>query len=228
MPHNRFITRDTLSSQVPEQLPEFVRADHPTFVAFLEAYYEWMETQDQALNISFGLRDIADVDDTLQEFIRQFKETFMLNFPEQLAIDNETGEPLDQRRIIKNIKAYYKAKGSEKSYKFLFRILFDTNVEFFFPKVDILRVSDGKFIIERFMRVTSSNGPDTFQAVGKKIQQRDRETGDITASARVTRAIQFQSGLYEVTEFVLTEIFGTFNPPQRVEFELVEDVIIAA
>ncbi len=223
MPHNRFITRDTLSSQVPEQLPEFVRADHPTFVAFLEAYYEWMETQDQALNISFGLRDIADVDDTLQEFIRQFKATFMLNFPEQLAIDNETGEPLDQRRIIKNIKAFYKAKGSEKSYKFLFRILFDTNVEFFFPKVDILRVSDGKFIIERFMRVTSSNGPDTFKAVGKKIQQRDRETGDITASARVTRAIQFQSGLYEVTEFVLTEIFGTFNPPQRVEFEIVED-----
>ncbi len=223
MPHNRFITRDTLSSQVPEQLPEFVRADHPTFVAFLEAYYEWLETPDQALNISFGLRDIADIDDTLQEFIRQFKETFMLNFPEQLAIDTETGDPLDQRRIIKNIKAYYKAKGSEKSYKFLFRILFDTNVEFFFPKVDILRCSDGKFIIERFMRVTSANGPETFEAVGKKIQQRDRTTGDITASAKVDRAIQFQSGLYEVTEYVLSEVFGTFNPPQRIEFELEQE-----
>ena len=220
MPHNRFVTRDTLSSQVPEQLPEFVRFDHPTFVAFLEAYYEWMETQDQALNISFGLRDLADVDDTLEEFVENFKQTYMLNFPKELAIDTETGQALDQRRIIKNIKAFYKAKGSEKSYKFLFRILFDTNVEFFFPKVDILRASDGKFIIERFMRVTTSNGPDTFEAVGKKIQQRDRVTGDITASAIVTRAIQFQAGLYTVTEFVLTEIFGTFTPPQRVEFEI--------
>jgi len=205
---------------VPEQLPEFVRFDHPTFVAFLEAYYEWMETQDQALNISFGLRDLSDVDDTLEEFVEDFKQTYMLNFPKELAIDTETGQALDQRRIIKNIKAFYKAKGSEKSYKFLFRILFDTNVEFFFPKVDILRASDGKFIIERFMRVTTSNGSETFEAVGKKIQQRDRVTGDITASAVVTRAIQFQAGLYEVTEFVLTEIFGTFNPPQRVEFEL--------
>lgn len=220
MPHDRFITRDTLSSQVPEQLPEFVRADHPTFVAFLEAYYEFLETQDQALNISFALRDLADIDDTLEEFIRQFKETFLLNFPKQLAFDTETGQPLDERRIIKNIKAYYKAKGSEKSYKFLFRILFDTNVEFFFPKVDILRASDGKFIIERFMRVTTGNGPETFQAVGKKIQQRDRTTGDITASAKVDRAIQFQVGLYEVTEFVLSEIFGAFEPPQRIEFEL--------
>jgi len=220
LPHKGIPTRNTLSSQVPEQLPEFIRADHPTFVAFVQAYYEWMETENQALNISFALPDIADVDDTLDEFVRQFKETYMLNFPTQLAIDSETGRPLDDRRIIKNIKAYYKSKGSEKSFQFLFRILFDANVEFFFPKVDILRASDGKFIIERFMRVTTSNGPYTFKAVGKKIRQRDRQTGNITASAKVDRAIQFQSGLYEVSEYVLSEIFGTFNPPQRVQFEL--------
>ena len=220
MPHDRFVTRDTLSSHVSEQLPEFVRFDHPTFVAFIEAYYEFLETQDQALNISFGLRDLSDIDDTLEEFVRQFKETYLLNFPEVLAFDSETGRPLDERRIIKNIKAYYKAKGSEKSYKFLFRILFDTNVEFFFPKVDILRASDGKFIIERFMRVTTANGPETFEAVGGKIRQRDRITGEITASAKVDRAIQFQSGLYEVTEFVISEIFGDFEPPQRLQFDL--------
>lgn len=223
MPHNRYRTKDSLAAQVAQQLPEFVRSDHPTFTAFVEAYYEWLETQDQALNISFRLRDIADVDDTLEEFIAQFKRKFLLNFPKQLAIDTETGQLLDERRLLKNIKAYYKAKGSEKSYKFLFRILFDTNVEFFFPKVDILRASDGKFIIERFMRVTTSNGPETFQAVGEKIQQRDRATGAISASAKVNRAIQFQSGLYEVTEFVLSEIFGKFNPSQRVEFELEQE-----
>ena len=220
MPHNRYRTRESLAAQVAQQLPEFVRSDHPTFTAFVQAYYEWLETQGQALNISFRLRDISDIDDTLEEFIDQFKKKFLLNFPVQLAIDSETGQPLDERRIIKNIKAFYKSKGSEKSYKFLFRILFDTNVEFFFPKVDILRASDGKFIIERFMRVTTANGPETFQAVGKKIQQRDSTTGDITASAKVNRAIQFQSGLYEVTEYVLSEVFGTFSPPQRIEFEI--------
>lgn len=220
LPHNRYRTRESLAAQVVQQLPEFVRSDHPTFTAFVEAYYEWLETEGQALNISFRLRDISDIDDTLEEFIDQFKKKFLLNFPVQLAIDSETGQPIDERRILKNIKAFYKSKGSEKSYKFLFRILFDTNVEFFFPKVDILRASDGKFIIERFMRVTTANGPETFQAVGKKIQQRDSTTGDITASAKVDRAIQFQSGLYEVTEYVLSGVFGTFSPPQRIEFEI--------
>lgn len=217
---NRLPIRPLLSSFLPGELPEFVREDHPTYVAFLEAYYEWMELPGQALNVSFGLRDIADIDDTLNEFIRQFKETYMLNFPVQLATDTETGAPLDERRIIKNIKAYYKSKGSEKAYQFLFRILYDTHVEFYYPKVDILRASDGKWVIERFMRVTSVNGADTFAAVGHKIRQRDSNTGDITASAQVDRAIQFQSGLYEVTEFVISELFGTFKPPQRIEFEL--------
>lgn len=220
MPHNRLKTINALSTQVPEQFPEFVRADHPTFVAFVEAYYEFLELPDNALNVSFGLRDIADIDDTLQEFVRQFKETYLQGFPEQLAFDTETGKPLNDRRLIKNIKAYYLSKGSEKSYKFLFRILFDTNVEFFFPKVDILRVSDGKFIIERFMRVTSANGPNTFKAVGRKIRQRSRLTGDILASAQVDRAVQFQSGLYEVTEFTVSEIFGAFDPGQRIEFDI--------
>ncbi|GAG38828.1 unnamed protein product, partial [marine sediment metagenome] len=56
-----------------------------------------------------------------------------------------------------------------------------------------------------------------------KIRQRNRDTGAITASAQVDRAIQFQAGLYEVTEFVISELFGTFKPPQRVEFEIERD-----
>ena len=35
---------------VPQQLPEFIRddANYQTFVTFLEAYYEWLETAQSA------------------------------------------------------------------------------------------------------------------------------------------------------------------------------------
>jgi len=32
-----------ISPFVAGQLPEFVRVDHPTMVAFLNAYYEWLD-----------------------------------------------------------------------------------------------------------------------------------------------------------------------------------------
>ena len=58
------IPRRTLSSLVASQLPEFVREDHQTFVAFLEAYYEYLE------NIEGNdLKSLGDIDTTLESFI---------------------------------------------------------------------------------------------------------------------------------------------------------------
>ena len=34
-----------ISNLVRNQVPEFVREQHPKFVSFLEAYYEFLETQ---------------------------------------------------------------------------------------------------------------------------------------------------------------------------------------
>ena len=36
-------TNTKISNLVSTQLPGFVREDHPNFVAFLEAYYEYLE-----------------------------------------------------------------------------------------------------------------------------------------------------------------------------------------
>ena len=36
-----------ISTIINEQLPDFVRDNYPLFVSFLEAYYEWLESEDQ-------------------------------------------------------------------------------------------------------------------------------------------------------------------------------------
>ena len=46
------------------QLPEFVRAQFPTFVAFVEAYYEWLDTQ------QVDYKKLRDIDETLVDFIK--------------------------------------------------------------------------------------------------------------------------------------------------------------
>ena len=34
---------------VQSQLPEFITQDHPAFLAFVEAYYEWLEIERENL-----------------------------------------------------------------------------------------------------------------------------------------------------------------------------------
>lgn len=194
---------------IPSQFPEFVRVDHPTMVAFLSAYYEWLDTETDYLRSPMKLGSVIDVDRTLETFLNYFKNEYLLNFPKTLAIDKTTNKPVDERKLIKNIKSFYAAKGTEKTYEFLFRILYDTNVEFYYPKKDILRLSDGKWIAKKTIKTSALQGNAVFQAAGKNLVQRDA-SGNVLASARVIDVTTYQAGINSVAEFSLSGINGAF------------------
>ena len=46
-----------VSVKVEGQLPDFVKQDHPTFVAFLEAYYEYMEQLGKPIEVIGNLQN---------------------------------------------------------------------------------------------------------------------------------------------------------------------------
>lgn len=202
-----------LSNLVSDRLPEFVRVDHPTLVAFLSAYYEWLGLRrNEGLVLSpLEMQNITDIDTTLDQFVDQFKSQYLLNFPESLAINKKTNEPVDPKRLMKSIKQFYLAKGTEKSYEFLFRILYDTSVEFYYPKKDILRLSSGRWTQNNYLRISNTLGDQIFRAMGNNIVQRNA-SGQILATARVVDANLSQIGNFPIAELLISGRNGTFQP----------------
>lgn len=125
------INKPNLSSVVRSQLPEFVREDYETFVAFLEAYYDFLK-----LNYDINLLEVRDIDNTLEEFIKYFKNEYAKDIPPTL---------LNDRFLISKIKDYYLSKGSEVSFQILLALLFGKNVTIDYPSRQMLRASDGKW-----------------------------------------------------------------------------------
>jgi len=201
-----------LSNFVPDRLPEFVRVDHPTLVSFLSAYYEWLGLKRNSGKIlsPMDMHDIPDIDSTLDQFIDHFKQEYLLNFPENLAINKKTNDPVDPRRLLKNIKQFYLAKGTEKSYEFLFRILYDTAVEFYYPKQDILRLSSGRWTQNNYLRISNVLGDQIYRVAGNNIVQKNN-AGKITATARVVDVSVYQIGNFPVAELLLSGRNGTFT-----------------
>lgn len=199
------------SAIIQHRLPEFVQTNHPTLVAFVQAYYEWLESQKESgyMRTPSALDGFSDIDTTLDSFVADFKKEFLLGFPEQFAVDGE-GNTVDVRKLIKNIKEFYRNKGTEKTYEFLFRVLYDTAVEFYYPAKDILRLSDGKWIQKYSIRCSNTLGNRIFDARGKTVVQKNLTTGNVVASGRVVDVMLFQVGSREVSELFLTNINGTF------------------
>ena len=144
---------DNLTSLlINRQVPEFVREEYPLFVTFLEAYYEFLEQkQGTQLNDlttkSKDLRYITDVDQSIDDFEESFFNSYAELIPRNLQVDKAI--------LIKNVLPIYLSKGSEASFKLLYRFLFGQELEVRYPKNDILRASDGKWEVENALEVSA-------------------------------------------------------------------------
>src|SRR5438105_1691221 len=136
-------TNNKISNIVSSQLPSFVRNDHPTFIAFMEAYYEYIEQSNTSIgfgkvvDIQKNFLAYQDVDKTIADFADKIYEEFLLLIPKETAVDKAL--------LIKKVQDFYKAKGTQKALKFLLRIIYNLDSNIYLPKQDILRASDGKW-----------------------------------------------------------------------------------
>jgi hypothetical protein len=203
------MSRTNLSAVVSRQLPEHIREDYPTFVAFVEAYYEFLQTQ----GVDFST--IRDIDQTLESFIDQFKKELSYNLP--------TTTQSDERFSLKNIKDLYLSKGSEASYKLLFRLLFGKEVEVSYPGQQMLRPSDGRWSQDRSIFVKVTYG-DVNTIIGEVVDIEDgdriirvevKKTSEI--QGEVDRIVAIGNDVYEI--YLDRNIQGSISPGNVVKYQ---------
>lgn len=189
------LVRAKASTVVKDQVPEFIRDENANFTKFLEAYYEWLETEFVEEN---ALENIRNVDDTVDMFVEYFERELLHPLPKSVIAD--------KRLLMKHIRSIYGSKGTVKSYEFLFRILFGQEPEIYFPKVDMLRVSDGKWDQRKLMRVTAITG-DPNDLIGQTIEQvlRYPDGSETRAAGRIESMIQFAVGTKQVYQMVISD-----------------------
>lgn len=137
---------------VNRQVPEFIREEYPLFIAFLEAYYEYLETQQGSQKNDLTkrakeLRNLPDVDISIEEFETSFFNMYASLVPQDVAVSKEV--------LIKNVLPLYLSKGSENSFKLLFRLLFGQELQLSYPRSEVLRASDGKWLIENYLKISN-------------------------------------------------------------------------
>jgi hypothetical protein len=186
---------------ITNRLPQFVKNDHPVFVEFMRQYYVWMETHGP-LAATDNLLPYRDIDKTEDAFVDHFMNAYMAAFPKTILAD--------KRLAIKHIRDMYRAKGTERAFQLFFRILFNEDVDFYYPKVDMLRISDGKWQQPNTIRVFSPDAT-AFQFQGLRI------SGEITgATAIVENVVQFYVGSNQIAEMYLSDISGTFQSNEKI------------
>lgn len=133
MPTTRLLEK--LSPLIASQLPENIRNSNPTFVRFLEAYYEFLEQDQGPQEVIQNALLYNDIDTTISLFIENFLKQYGSSIPRDISAN--------KKLVIKKIKDLYNSKGSEKSYDLLLQLLFAQTPDYFYPYDQVLKTSAG-------------------------------------------------------------------------------------
>jgi hypothetical protein len=188
-----------LSALIDKFMPETIRARHPAFVDFLQAYFNFLEDFNGASYFQNTLPQQRDLYYQEEEFLRQIEKEIGLFVPREYASD-----PKD---FYSRISELWRAKGSEDAIKTFFLLFLDDPVEINLPWEKVLKPSDGNWVADRKVRVSIIEGnPEDF--IGKTITQIN-----LAAYANVDKVekVVYSDGIvYEFTIIPNTQ-FGEFT-----------------
>ena len=144
----------TISQLIERQFPAVYRKEAPQLIAFVRAYYEFLEQSNNATEVVRTLITNQDIDSTIDDFVVHFKNKYLANFPFVATTD--------KRFVIKHIMDLYRSKGSERSIQLLIRLLFNEDSHVYSPSTDILKPSASKWYRPEYIEVTTNDRSSSF------------------------------------------------------------------
>lgn len=119
-------------------LPEHLR-ENTKFTDFLREYFNWMQLDETSpVSVINSLDKFRDVDLINENFIKYLERELAISIPGNLP-------NTDKRKLYKQVNDIYRAKGSIPSFEALFNLLYKDDIELYYPRVDLMKLSDGKW-----------------------------------------------------------------------------------
>ena len=166
------------------------------------------------LNATKTFSDLVNSDETSEGLLKAFKKELYPNIRDSASVDF--------KYFIKHLKEFYRSKGSEKSFRTLFRLLWgQEQLEFYYPKVDLLKVSDGNWQQDTVLQLDYDVSYNDFNGL--------TITGATSGStAFVSKITTRKVGSITIMELVLTNEDGTFTIGETISTTLVSGSTLSA
>ena len=189
------------SQFIQNDFPLFHQVNGPQMVAFIQAYYEWLEQKGNVRDYGNNLTAYRDIDDTLPEFISHFQYEYLNQLPTNLL----ASKPL----LIKHILDLYRSKGTRRGIALLFRLLFNEDVELYLPGNDIFKTSSSQWVQPSYVEL--SDCPFLEKLVGNSVYSLNGHASALVESVNIVR-----SSNKVINMMFLSRVVGTFRYGDRI------------
>lgn len=183
------------SSKIESIIPRQLIADAGGLIQFLKEYYNFLNEEGGPSHVLNNILANRDLDRVVDEFLELLQKEVGAGFTTQLVANKVN--------LYKNIVQFYQSKGSIESFKLLFRLLYNIEVNISFPKEKILIASDGRWLQQNSIFIEATEG-DAFDLYASVIQLTTAERIVTVEVERIKRI-----GLTNYYEIFITKDINT-------------------
>jgi hypothetical protein len=138
------------SEIIKTHIPEHIVSDAPLFVAFVDAYYKYVDTATQGHGQIQNALVNSDIDLCDESFVDDFYQMYANNLPRVIA--------MDRRNFIKILRSIHESSGTEKALRLAFQAIFNESIKVSFPGESRLKTSDGVWVREKYITLDTKFG----------------------------------------------------------------------
>jgi hypothetical protein len=208
-------TKDFLSPIILDKIPEFIKDEYPLLVSLLKSYYEWLEEDNNFLRVLLDFKEGRDVSSNNEAYINDILNHLGFLIPKTIKIEKS--------QLIYLLRDFYLSQGSLDSFKFLFKLFFDTDVEIHYPRTKLAICSNtimGSFT-KIYTTASNSDQPKFIQIVNNKeiyfsTSIRGLQTNTIT---NIEDIIQFEVNNVKYLEISIIPVDNKYLTDEVVEFK---------
>lgn len=196
-----------VDSVIDSFIPDHIQANYPELIAFVRAYLSYLEESNLSGYYQNTLQNQRDIRTQDQEFLRRIEKEIGLFVPRDFSADPQI--------FYDRISEVWRSKGTEEGLKLFFRLFLNDPVQVRLPWEQVLIPSDGRWVIEDKIRVSSISGnPEDF--AGTRIFQIE-SFAEATVS-KVERRVYSDGIIWELI-LLKGSIFGNFVAGNTVSIE---------
>ena len=193
---------DKIAFLIEEQFPDFYHEDGPDLIAFVKAYFEFLEEHGKTTEAARSIFEARDVDTATEEYLSHFRAKYLNNVPKINTVDDAL--------LMKNIQSIYKSKGSQQAVSSLLRLMFNQEATVEYPGDQILRPSSAQWVQPRYLEL---------QIKEKNVTFIEKEISGATSGAKafvenIARVYTKDNRLIDVA--FLSNIRGTFQTDELI------------
>jgi hypothetical protein len=141
--------RDPLYPKIESRIPDFIKSEYPAAHKLIVDFYKWLEEDENFIRVLTEFRSGQEVNNQIEPYIDYIISElgWIINRPITIS----------KSALVASLRDFYLSRGSENSFKYLFRVLFGEEASISYPRDRLFTLSNANYNIDHWILTSATN-----------------------------------------------------------------------